>query len=291
MKKMNLFLSIMTLCSLFTFSGCKGTSNSTQGVPTSSSIVAANKVEYKFTVKSIAGDRIGDVTIEIYKNEQLITEVQTDMIGNAKIELPEDNYTVMVSGLTKGYVFEEAISIRAGQNLIEVAASIIKEDMPEDHEYKLNDVMYDFTVYDLENNSLTLSEVLETKKGVLINFWATWCGPCKAEFPHFVDAYAEYADEFEIIALVVDDEFGSPDKTIKELMLDYGVEFFVGRDVNLQVFMPFYQFFKGYEPGTFTIPGSILIDQYGIIYGIKSGAFSSYNELANSIEDIITKYE
>lgn len=285
MKKINLFLSALTLCGLISFSGC-GTSNSTSGVssPISSTIEAANKVEYKFTVKSIAGDRIGDVTIEIYLNGEFVTKVVTDLIGNAKIELPEKAYTAKVTGLSKGLSFEGEVSIKKGQNLIELNASVIKEKLPENHQYNIGDVMYDFTVTDLKNNSLTLSEVLETKKGVLLNFWATWCGPCLMEFPHFVDAYEDYQDDFEIVALVADTPAKSPDEKIKGVIIDYEVEFFVGRDVNFELYYTFYKFNQG------SIPCSVFIDQYGIISGVKGGAFTSYNELADTIETIIDKY-
>ena len=286
MKKINLFLSALTLCGLISFNGCGETSNSTPVVSSSSSsIVAANIVEYKFTVKSVSGDRIGEVTIEIYKDGKYVTEVVTDLIGNAKIELQEAKYTAKVVGLPKGLASDKEFELKKGQNLIEVEACIIDEDMPEDHLYKLGDVMYDFTVTDLKNNTLTLSEVLKEKKGVLLNFWATWCGPCLMEFPHFVDAYEEFNDEFEIIALVADSEAGSPDADIRDIIIDYDVEFFVGRDVNYELYFSFYKFHQN------TIPCSVFIDQYGIINGIKGGSFTSYADLKETIESIITKYE
>ena len=65
--------------------------------------------------------------------------------------------------------------------------------------YQLGDKMDDFTVTTHDGRSLTLSEVLKEKDAVLINFWATWCNPCRNEFPFMEEAYQQYADKVEII--------------------------------------------------------------------------------------------
>ena len=70
--------------------------------------------------------------------------------------------------------------------------------------YQLGDKMDDFTVTTYDGRSLTLSEVLKEKDAVLINFWATWCGPCRQEFPFMEEAYQQYTDKVEIIALSVE---------------------------------------------------------------------------------------
>lgn len=59
----------------------------------------------------------------------------------------------------------------------------------------------DFTLQTLDGESVTLSE-LQGKK-VILNFWATWCPPCKSEMPYFQDYYEKYAEEdnVEIVAV------------------------------------------------------------------------------------------
>ena len=70
----------------------------------------------------------------------------------------------------------------------------------------------DFTATDSEGNTFTLSEALKDHEAVLINFWATWCGPCRNEFPYLNEAYGKYRDRVAFIALSTD-----PNDTIEKI--------------------------------------------------------------------------
>ena len=59
----------------------------------------------------------------------------------------------------------------------------------------------DFTATDTDGNSFTLSEALKDHEAVLINYWATWCGPCLREVPFLNEAYEKYRDRVAFIAL------------------------------------------------------------------------------------------
>lgn len=62
-----------------------------------------------------------------------------------------------------------------------------------------------FTLPNFEGTDITLASILEENEVVMIDFWASWCGPCIAQFPHLKELYAEYAEKgFEIVGISVD---------------------------------------------------------------------------------------
>lgn len=62
-----------------------------------------------------------------------------------------------------------------------------------------------FTLPNFEGIDVTLASVLEENEVVMIDFWASWCGPCIAQFPHLKQLYAEYAEKgFEIVGISLD---------------------------------------------------------------------------------------
>ena len=67
----------------------------------------------------------------------------------------------------------------------------------------------DFTLPTLAGDAVSLSEVLAQNELVLLEFWAVWCAPCRAEIPYMKRAYAEFSDEgFEIISVTLDSDRG-----------------------------------------------------------------------------------
>ena len=69
---------------------------------------------------------------------------------------------------------------------------------------------FDFTLKDASGADVKLSDY--KGKVVLLNFWATWCGPCKVEIPEFVEAYQKYRDKgFVILGVLSEDHPSAQD--------------------------------------------------------------------------------
>ena len=80
----------------------------------------------------------------------------------------------------------------------------------------------DFKLETLEGKPLSLAD--HKNKVMLLNFWATWCGPCRAEVPDLVELQNKYKDQLQIIGLVVDDEDqGAIKKFVDEFGINYPV--------------------------------------------------------------------
>jgi thiol-disulfide isomerase/thioredoxin len=79
----------------------------------------------------------------------------------------------------------------------------------------------DFSLESLDGKSLRLSDL--RGKAVLLNFWATWCGPCKIEMPWFVDLQKEYGSQgLQIVGVAMDD---ASKEDISKFAKDMGVNY------------------------------------------------------------------
>ncbi|MYK46924.1 MAG: AhpC/TSA family protein [Gammaproteobacteria bacterium] len=65
----------------------------------------------------------------------------------------------------------------------------------------------DFTADTLEGEAVQLADVRADSRLVLLEFWASWCGPCRVEIPHMKEAYDRYREKgFEIVSFTIDDD-------------------------------------------------------------------------------------
>ena len=89
----------------------------------------------------------------------------------------------------------------------------------------------DFALKDLAGNTVKLSDF--AGQPVLINFWATWCGPCRAEMPAIEDRYKTYANSgFVVLAVDVDEPAEVVEPYVKELGLTFPILLDTGASVT-----------------------------------------------------------
>lgn len=119
----------------------------------------------------------------------------------------------------------------------------------------------DFSLPGLQGGEVALSAYRDDY--VLVNFWATWCPPCKAEMPDLHNYYVTHKDQgFTMIAVNV----GEDAVTVKDFIDERGFTFPVALDVQSMVFGQY---------GLQSLPTSILIAPGGEIVGAWTGMISS----------------
>lgn len=117
----------------------------------------------------------------------------------------------------------------------------------------------DFALPDLAGRTVRLSD-FRGKTAVFLNFWATWCPPCRTEMPTMERAYQAYRDHgLEILAVSVDT---GPKETVQAFMAELKLSFPALLDPDMAV-LHAYQI-----PG---LPASILIDRQGVIRTVEIG--------------------
>lgn len=126
--------------------------------------------------------------------------------------------------------------------------------------YAKGDKIQDFTFTTYDGQEITLSKVLEEKEAVLINIWATWCGPCRNEFPFLEEAYEQYKYKVEVLALSCE-ETDDPE-TLAAFAEQYGLTFKIGQD-NVGFLRAL---------GLNSIPTSLVVDRFGTICFIETGS-------------------
>ncbi|MEW6730811.1 MAG: TlpA disulfide reductase family protein [Acidobacteriota bacterium] len=133
-----------------------------------------------------------------------------------------------------------------------------------------------FTYPDLTKKKHTLASL--SGKVVIINFWATWCGPCQKEIPSFIKLQKKYGDKLAILGVSYDQTQDIVDEFVKKNE--------VGRQINYPIVFngQLESFFGDQE----AIPTTFVIDKKGFIRDEHVG-FATYEKFDTLVEKLISE--
>ncbi len=121
----------------------------------------------------------------------------------------------------------------------------------------------DFTVYDLDGNAHTLSEF--RGKPVILNFWASWCGPCVSEMPEFQKFYEAYGQDIHFVLVNLTDGHQETVESASQFLEAGGYTLPVYYDTDVNAAMVY---------GVSAVPVSYFIDAEGYFVAWAQGALS-----------------
>ena len=227
---------------------------------------------YRVSVQNATGFGFSGATVKLMDGETLVASKTTNASGNANF-LTSDianigNYTIVVENVPNGYALpkttQQTVALAGTETIVVITPTgILTGDIPVGTYYRLGDVVYDFTVTLSDNTTFTLSEVLKEKDLLLLNFWATWCQPCKDEFPAMHNAALAYQDSVSVLAIsTTDTKSGVADFKANNSYTAFNMA--AAGSGNLASMF-----------GVSAIPHSVMIDRYGVVVYNEIGSMPS----------------
>ena len=127
-----------------------------------------------------------------------------------------------------------------------------------------SDLAPDFTMYDIDGNAHKLSDF--RGKPVILNFWASWCGPCKAEMPDFEEAYKTHGGDIQFLIVNLTDGSSETVESASDYIASQGYTFPVYYDADLEGAAAY---------SIYAIPVTYFIDAEGAVRAFNEGMISA----------------
>ena len=290
---------VLTASCVLSLAACKkDTSDDDTNTP-GGTIIGGNdtgNTEYTVKVVTVGGMPLEGVMVYIHNGEGYsicTVPTETDSNGEAKFTLKtSSSYSVQlgVDSVPDGYNVREGMTkddrypLTAPDTLITLSSAPIK-DGGFKSSYDVGDVMYDFTLTDINGKSYKLSTLLETKDMVMLNFWYVGCGYCANEFPYINTVYEAYKDDIEILAI---NDY--PTDTVEDVK-NYNEYLRTNYGTLEELLMPLIKLgnenlsISSFESGGW--PTTVIIDRYGVICMIESGAVLGESKWKNVFDHFV----
>ncbi len=229
--------------------------------------------DYDYIVKVVTegGMALKDVQVKVFnRGDGLVYAGYTDKEGRVSFSSPQTGLNAVISEVPEGYKFDSTCPLGEGENAVVVKTFFVGTEI-EGRSYKLGSIVDDFSVTDVDGNTYKVSELLKTKKAIVLNFWFENCGPCRMEFPYMDEAYNDYKDKLEVVAISSIDSENAVFAYKKQMELDFPMASDVrewGKAFDLS---------GGY-------PTTVIIDRYGMVAMSHSGAITDKETFASLFE-------
>ena len=141
--------------------------------------------------------------------------------------------------------------------------STTQDTQPSDEPSRPANPAPEFTVYDKDGNAVQFSDYVG--KPIVLNFWASWCPPCRSEMPHFEQKFQEYGDEVQFLMINATDGSRETVDTASDFLQQNGYTFPVLFDSDMDAAIAY---------RAYSLPTTIFIDAAGNVVANAVGAIS-----------------
>lgn len=236
-------------------------------------------INYTVNVQNKAGTALEKCSVEIYSDSGMNTQVFkgiTNENGVVTFTAPSsESYVAVVSKQPTGYAVEESYALAGEKTTIILEPGVMTDADMDTVQYSLGDAVMDFSVTTPDGEKLVLSELLQKKKAVVLNFWYLNCAPCKMEFPHMQQGYEQLSNDIAVLAL---NPYDGTDAEVADFQADNGYTFTMAKsDSRWGKIMKIQSY-----------PTTVVIDRYGNICLIHNGMITETQTFLNMVNYFIS---
>jgi cytochrome c biogenesis protein CcmG, thiol:disulfide interchange protein DsbE len=127
---------------------------------------------------------------------------------------------------------------------------------------KAQDAVPDITLYDINGNKVNVAELAKSGKITIIDFWATWCVPCKKELNNIAELYDDWKKDYDVQIIAVSIDDSKTKANVKSYADGQGWQYTVLLDSNKDL----HRLLNGQS-----VPYTVIIDKQGNIIEKKNG--------------------